>query len=242
MEINNIDDIKENSIDIKIDFKFNLESESNNEKESETIININSSGNTLHYVSQLNNIEENCCLVCLDNIENEDLEYYKIECGHKFCKECWLNYLEEKIKTNEDILCMEKTCLKIIKEEIIKNFLKDNQILLEKYEKFLIRKEVYKNPNKKFCPFPNCDGIGIIRDYKSKNNKFIECTKGHKFCFFCLKDWHKGKKCKEDIIDKNLKKYIKENNSKRCPNCGILVIKISGCNHMTCKNCEYEFC
>ena len=43
-------------------------------------------------------------MVCLDEINKEDLENYKIECEHKFCKECWINYIEEKINSNEEIL------------------------------------------------------------------------------------------------------------------------------------------
>lgn len=27
-----------------------------------------------------------------------------------------------------------------------------------------------------------------------------------------------------------------------CPNCGIIIIKISGCPHMVCQKCSYEFC
>ena len=181
-------------------------------------------------------------MVCLDEINKEDLENYKIECEHKFCKECWINYIEEKIKSNEEILCMEKTCLKKINDERIRYFIKDNDILLKKYENYDLKRKVYNNSNMKFCPFPDCNGIGIIKNLTAPNNKFIKCSNGHEFCFVCLKKWHKGKKCKEEVLDKNLKKLKNEINSKRCPNCGIFLIKYKGCNHITCSNCKYEFC
>ena len=181
-------------------------------------------------------------MVCLDEINKEDLENYKIECEHKFCKECWINYIEEKIKSNGEILCMEKTCLKKINDERIRYFIKENDILLKKYENYDLKRKVYNNSNMKFCPFPDCNGIGIIKNLTDPNNKFIKCSKGHEFCFVCLKKWHKGKKCKEEVLDKNLKKLKDKINSKRCPNCGIFLIKYEGCNHMTCSNCKYEFC
>ena len=113
---------KENSINSNIS--------SNKDEDSKTIVNIDYSGNSIQLDYELTNKEndnanneENCCMVCLDIIGIEDLENYKIECGHKFCKDCWLNYLEEKIKSNEDILCMEKTCLIKIKDERIRYFL-----------------------------------------------------------------------------------------------------------------------
>ena len=241
-----INEPKEDSIIQILDFQ--ISSENYSIKEDETIYNIDSSGNTIHILSngkEINineNNEENICMVCFDEINKEDLENYKIECGHKFCKECWLNYLEEKIKSNEDILCMEKTCLKKINEDIIRYFIKDNNILIKKYENYVLKRKIYNNSNMKFCPFPDCDGFGIIKNLNNPNNKFIKCSNGHEFCFVCLKKWHKGKKCKEEVLDKNLKKLKNEINSKRCPNCGILLIKYTGCNHITCSNCKYEFC
>ena len=131
---------------------------SNKDEDSKTIVNIDYSGNSIQLDYELTNEEnenneENCCMVYLDIIGIEDLENYKIECGHKFCKDCWLNYLEEKIKSNEDILCMEKTCLIKIKDERIRYFLKDINILLKQYENNLLKKEVYNNTNKKFSPY-----------------------------------------------------------------------------------------
>ena len=117
---------------------------SNEDEDLKTIINIDYDGNSIQLTNKSNNGDnkENYCLVCLDNIEIKDLENYKIECGHKFCKDCWLNYLNEKINSNEDILCMEKTCLKNIKDERIRYFLKDNNILLKKYKNNILKREI----------------------------------------------------------------------------------------------------
>ena len=41
--------------------------------------------------------------------------------------------------------------------------------------------------------------------------------------------------------EEETKKWLEEN-TKRCPNCGANINKNGGCNHMTCKNCGYEFC
>ena len=223
-----------------------INSEISSFKKDEIIFNIDTIENTIHELTKeidvnINN-EENICMVCLDEINKEDLENYKIECEHKFCKECWINYIEEKIKSNEEILCMEKTCLKKINDKRIRDFIKDNDILLKKYENYDLKRKVYNNSNMKFCPFPDCNGFGIIKNLTDPNNKFIKCSNGHEFCFVCLKKWHKGKKCKEEVLDKNLKKLKNEINSKRCPNCGIFLIKYDGCNHITCSNCKYEFC
>ena len=181
------------------------------------------------------------CMVCFEELKKDDIDFYNIDCGHKFCSECWSNYLEVKIKEFEDILCMEKTCLKKIPDEKVKKFLKNDKELIIKFEKNILKRKIENNPYMKFCPYPDCEGYGIITNNKDEKNNYIKCTLGHKFCFNCLKPWHEGKKCKEKL-DNNLKKWKDKNNSKRCPKCGILILKNEGCNHITCRNCKYEFC
>ena len=180
-------------------------------------------------------------MVCFEELKKDDIDFYNIDCGHKFCSECWSNYLEVKIKEFEDILCMEKTCLKKIPDEKVKKFLKNDKELIIKFEKNILKRKIENNPYMKFCPYPDCEGYGIITNNKDEKNNYIKCTLGHKFCFNCLKPWHEGKKCKEKL-DNNLKKWKDKNNSKRCPKCGILILKNEGCNHITCRNCKYEFC
>ena len=80
--------------------------------------------------------------------------------------------------------------LKKIKDEYIRYFLKDNNIL-KKFENNILKKI---KKNKKFCPYLNCDGIGEIINLNNPNNQFIKCSKGHEFCFVCLKNGIKGKK------------------------------------------------
>ena len=42
-------------------------------------------------------------------------------------------------------------------------------------------------------------------------------------------------------FNRESEKWIKEH-TKKCPNCGIVIEKNKGCNHMTCYKCGYEFC
>jgi len=187
------------------------------------------------------NNENNICLICYEEIKNEDLEKIKINCGHLFCFDCWIEYIEEKLKSFDNIICMEKTCKKEISNEKIKELIINNEKLLNNFEKYLINKEILKNPNKKFCPYPDCNGIGIMENLENEKEKYIKCTNGHKFCFFCLKNWHGKKLCKEEV-EKDFKNWKKNKNTQQCPNCKIWIEKNDGCNHITCSNCKYEFC
>ena len=85
----------------------------------------------------------------------------KLKCGHYFCRDCWIDYLKEKI-TNANvskILCMQHGCGGIIETKFIKDILKDNKDLSDKYDKFYQRKKMLEKSDKvKFCPFPDCEG------------------------------------------------------------------------------------
>ena len=190
----------------------------------------NNSGNDL-------NFDE--CQVCYGEISKDDKELNSLPCGHLFCTYCWFNYLktlitEAKVDT---IKCMDHECDQIISEEFIFAHLKENQNLVEKYNKFKKRTEIIKDKNKKLCPNPDCDSF--LK--KSKNSKYVECENGHKFCFDCLNPPHGNKPC-DQKLEKQFMKWKKGKRVKRCPRCQIYTEKNEGCNHMTCVNCKYQWC
>ena len=96
--------------------------------------------------------------------------------------------------------------------------------------------ELLKNKNIKFCPFPDCDGYA-----EKKKDKFVTCTNGHKFCFDCLREWHKKSNCK-DAVDDTFKLWKQGKIIKQCPNCKMYTEKNEGCNHMTCAECHFQWC
>lgn len=133
---------------------------------------------------------------------------------------------------------MDYNCTYILPKQFIITQLKGNHTLLAKYDKFSIKKIIANDTNMKFCPIPNCEGFG---KRKNKKEKYITCSEGHKFCFHCLKKWHGWKSCQNEI-DKDFEKYKKSKLLKKCPKCKYWTEKFSGCNHMKCQSCKYEWC
>ena len=178
------------------------------------------------------------CSICGDEVEKSEMKKYP-KCGHEYCFHCWDHYLRGKINESNvrGIKCMDYKCKEIIDEKFIYSFIEKDKVLLEKYKKFKLKLEILNDSNKKFCPHPNCDSYGE----KNKNNKFIKCKNGHKFCFVCLKDWHEGKNC--DVDDEEGFQIWKKNKIiKQCPKCKMYTEKNEGCNHMTCVECKYQWC
>ena len=181
------------------------------------------------------------CNVCEDEfISNENNTVRN--CGHSFCDDCWYNFLSANIEKNRisRIKCLQHDCDEKISDEFIINLLKSNEDLIKKYKKFKLELEVMNDPNRKLCPFPNCDSY---LELKEKNNKYVKCLNNHSYCFVCLKEPHGKKKCDlSSSENSSMKEFAKNHFIKKCPNCGIITEKYSGCNHIICYKCNYQWC
>ena len=214
------------------------------EREIETQLNINSNKYTSTYKSTYNRFSNNYgkkeCGVCMDEISYADLSKIKIPCKHNFCIDCWFEYLKEKINNANvyKLSCMDHKCGYILEEKFIKSIIGSDKVLSEKYEKFLTRKKLMDTNKKiKFCPIPDCDGYAE----KKKRNKYVKCNFGHEFCFECLQKPHGKKKCAK-VIDEGFEEWKSHTLVKRCPYCKFWTEKNEGCNHMTCSQCNFQWC
>ena len=195
-----------------------------------------------------NNISENVknsnefvsCLICSEQLTKGELLNNILECFHFFCDDCYYEYIKEKINNNqiERIRCPSKDCEVMLYNNFIERKLIRDIPLLDKYKKLQKRKQLILNPNIQLCPFPDCESYAKKED----GNNYVCCIeKKHKFCFNCLKDWHGNKKC-DDKVDKSFEKWRDSYKVKRCPKCKFFIEKNEVCNHITCSNCQYQFC
>ena len=164
----------------------------------------------------------------------------QLKCKHYFCRDCWIDYLTEKI-TNANvskIFCMQHGCEQILETKFIKNILEGNKDLIDKYDKFYQRKKMLEQSDKiKLCPIPDCEGYAE----KKGKSKYVKCNFGHEFCFECGSAPHGKKKC-EDMMDKEFEEWRSHKIVKRCPCCRMWTEKNEGCNHMTCVECKFQWC
>ena len=231
-------------------------------KYNDLIIDENENSNNIN-----NSENKNLCIVCFEKLIDEELEFNKVECGHVCCSQCWSNYLKILIREAkvEHIKCISYQCNYILSDEFILKHIKEDKNIVEKYEKFKKKLEILNDKNKKQCPFPDCDSY-LEKNTNEKNNiennnnisnvntitnintnisnfneNYVECKNGHKFCFECLKPWHGTETC-EKMIEKDFANWKKDKIVKRCPKCKMYTEKNEGCNHMTCPECEYQWC
>ena len=183
--------------------------------------------------------EPTYCELCMDEMTKSEIESNTLPCKHLFCNDCYLNYFQDKIKNNKvgKITCIQHKCPHEFDDEFIIGHLAGDNILINKYKKFKLRNKLYDDSNIKFCPVKDCESYAK----REGNEKYVTCLEGHQFCFDCSKPWHGNKKC-QDELDKDFRKWKKNKLIKRCPKCKFWTEKNSGCNHMTCPECKYEWC
>lgn len=86
-----------------------------------------------------------------------------------------------------------------------------SKTLLSKFFKFRENIEVNMDSSRQWCPHPNCE-LWV----KGSNRKpKVTCPNGHKFCFICQQDWHRGD-CKE-ALDSNFLDWVSDKGVSKCP-------------------------
>ena len=108
----------------------------------------------------------------------------------------------------------------------------------EKYRKINnIRNGISNTERKKFimpCPHEGCRGF-LSQQYKCEICKLFTCPTCHEIIGHNKTDPHE---CNPNSVQSA--ELIKKD-TKPCPNCGIRIFKISGCDQMWCTECEVTF-
>ncbi|KAK6909443.1 hypothetical protein I203_103461 [Kwoniella mangroviensis CBS 8507] len=205
---------------------------------------------TTHTSTQPTGVFE-CPICCM---EYDYSSTYSMGCDHRFCKDCWKEYLSGKIKGEGEsakIQCMESGCKRIVREEIIDDLVTHD--ISKRYHNLLNAAFVADSPTLRWCPHPNCEYIIECSQAPTRMlNQLVptvQCKCGHDLCFGCgysashrpvlcriVKLWEK--KCADDSETAN---WLQAN-TKECSKCQSTIEKNGGCNHMTCKKCKWEFC
>ena len=192
----------------------------------------------------------NYCLICYTEIEPND--EVSLDCKHKFCSDCFSNYLKQRVTDQLTLLscpCPLTGCNYIVTHNFFTKLLKNDKDSLKIYNKCLIRNFTESNSDIKLCPNPKCDVIVKVPGHGMIE---VKCQCGYTFCFKCLRESHRPCDCEMMQFWEDKSKSEGENtkwlivNTKQCPNCHKYIEKNQGCNHMTCRKeaggCGYEFC
>ncbi|RDW84915.1 hypothetical protein BP6252_02505 [Coleophoma cylindrospora] len=190
------------------------------------------------------------CDICCE--DEPGLESFAMKCGHRYCINCYNQYLAQKIKEEGEaarIQCPQDGCKRIIDAKSLDLLVTAD--LQTRYRELLTRTYVEDKEILKWCPAPDCQNAiecGIKKKDLDKVVPTVVCDCKHRFCFGCILAEHQPAPC--DLVKRWLKKCADDSetanwihaNTKECPRCNSTIEKNGGCNHMTCRKCKHEFC
>ena len=119
------------------------------ENRSNSLLNriINRKSNSNVKQSELNTVQKNdkeqsvikenlaSCLICYDDISDEEMQFACLQCRHTFCHSCWFEYLNEKIGNAKvsTLTCMQHGCKERLTDDFILHHIKDYSLLINKF-------------------------------------------------------------------------------------------------------------
>lgn len=142
------------------------------------------------------------------------------------------------------IQCPGFKCEIILSDEEIVNSIE--ALYTGRYYQVITNDFVLSNRMLRWCTGKKCtNAIEMIDIVKQPG---VRCSCGSHFCFSCSYYVHDLISCdlmkkfqllkSKDLASAN---WIAEN-CKQCPKCRTEINKNGGCNHMTCRSCNHEFC
>lgn len=184
------------------------------------------------------------CFICTESVSFQ--QTHAMDCGHRFCDDCWAHWLKAEMEKGPTVIftvCPQHKCGDIVPDALFQKYL--SQPDFDKYMQYVTSSFVQGSSSIKWCPAPSC---GRAAEYPPGGAYDITCSCGNRFCFGCDRSAHRPVPC--DLVEKwNLKNASESENAnwilantKVCPRCKVPIEKNQGCNHMTCRNCKFEFC
>jgi hypothetical protein len=186
------------------------------------------------------------CPLCLYDRPNSECTILR-GCGHSLCIECLRDYLLANYKEAHQYpirCCCDHACREQLDYRDVSLVLTEEQMIV--YDKFSIRSAFDSNKSAIpiYCPLAGCSFLMLL-EQEALRNPQLTCLQCHRsFCAKCSVVWHAGLTCEAYMQTRAdhetcranealLEDLLKAKNWFRCPECGQVIERSSGCNHIT---------
>lgn len=183
------------------------------------------------------------CRVCLEGKSIAPLPC----CRKAVCDECLKLYVSSQVRVAKSyISCPIPECSGYLEEGVVISHLANEDVA--KYRYFLELSQLDSSTK----PCPQCSQFTSLKEHnpnRSEHKYKIQCSNCQfVWCFKCHAPWHNGVKCRDYRRgDKLLRSWASviehgQRNAQKCPRCKIHIQRTEGCDHMTCTQCNTNFC
>uniref|UniRef100_A0A1A7WQR3 RBR-type E3 ubiquitin transferase n=1 Tax=Iconisemion striatum TaxID=60296 RepID=A0A1A7WQR3_9TELE len=184
-----------------------------------------------------------CCRVCLEEKTIASLPC----CRRTTCADCLKLYVSTQLKPGKVVIrCPIFGCRGTLEEGLVISLLTNEEVA--KYHYFVELSQLDSSTK----PCPQCNhfiSLKTLNQNHSEHKYKIQCSNCQfVWCFRCHAPWHDGLKCRDyRKADKLLRTWASviehgQRNAQKCPQCKIHIQRIDGCDHMTCTQCNTNFC
>ncbi|XP_046692352.1 probable E3 ubiquitin-protein ligase RNF217 [Silurus meridionalis] len=171
-------------------------------------------------------------------------------CKNPVCEECMKTYISSQVFSGlTEIVCPIPECSGYLAECVVLAHLASENVAKYKYFLELNRMDSGTKTCPKCTLFTSLKRRSLSTQNKDEPKYKIQCSKCELvWCFRCHAPWHEGLKCREYRKgDKLLRTWASviehgQRNAQKCPHCKVHIQRVDGCDHMTCKQCNTNFC
>ncbi|MCL4380502.1 IBR domain-containing protein [Candidatus Dependentiae bacterium] len=193
-------------------------------------------------VTAMNNqpaAEEPLCQICFANdVNTQEGAFIRLSCGHdSYCRVCLNRVIDNAIGDNRAaaLCCPFEDCRRPFTQDEIRTIVANNGQRLG----VIAGIQVAANPQYRHCPMPNCtqhfvyNGVPVLMNCPECRSRYCaNCLLLHDATMSCAVARERQARAQANV-DPNIMQF--------CPRCHVLMERIAGCNHMTCR-CGHEFC
>ncbi|KAK7906940.1 hypothetical protein WMY93_015552 [Mugilogobius chulae] len=183
------------------------------------------------------------CRVCLETETSPPRPC----CGMSVCEECMRLYVSSQVRMAKALVsCPCPECTGFLEEGLLLSLMTNEEVARYRYFQEL------RQLDSSTKPCPQCNHFTTLKNHtpnRSEHKYKIQCDSCQfLWCFKCHAPWHNGLKCREYRKgDKLLRSWASviehgQRNAQKCPQCKIHIQRTEGCDHMTCAQCNTNFC
>ena len=191
---------------------------------------------------------EPVCGICFDPPE-QGTSLRAMTCGHGYCDDCWAGTLAAGMERGRACIhdtCPEPSCDIKIHGDVWASALRFRPDAQQRLTSLALRSFVEFNSLLAYCPTDSC-GRAAAHVQHGAPPEVVRCDCGAGYCVLCGEAPHWPLSCVwrrkwHELLNRSPDAEAIMQCTRPCPACGVRTQRSAGCMHISCTQCNTEWC